>query len=89
METDKQSFGELFYTCCEEVADISFMQALYRILTLAADRLKHMGTFCEKNGGCLLRCNHGCCFAVCWLVKEQIGDRLIPIPKVERLNYPT
>jgi hypothetical protein len=48
METDQRSFGDLFYTCCEEVADISFMQALYRILTLAADRLKQMGTFCEK-----------------------------------------
>jgi hypothetical protein len=24
------------------------MQALYRILTLAADQLKQMGTFCEK-----------------------------------------
>jgi len=24
------------------------MQALYGILTLAADRLKQMGTFCEK-----------------------------------------
>ncbi len=48
METDQRSFGDLFYACCEEVADISFMQALYRILTLAADQLKQMGTFCEK-----------------------------------------
>ena len=47
-ETDHRSFGDLFYACCEEVADISFMQALYRILTLAADQLKRMGTFCEK-----------------------------------------
>ena len=48
METDQRSFGDLFYACCDEIADISFMQALYRILTLAADQLKHMGTFCEK-----------------------------------------
>jgi len=48
IETDQRSFGDLFYACCEEVADISFMQALYRILTLAADQLKQMGTFCEK-----------------------------------------
>ncbi len=47
METDS-SFGDLFYACCEEVGDISFMQALYRILNLAADQLKRMGTFCEK-----------------------------------------
>jgi len=48
METDHRSFGDLFYACCEEVADISFMQALYRILTLAVDQLKQLGTFCEK-----------------------------------------
>ena len=48
METDHRTFGDLFYTCCEEVADISFMQALYRILTLVADQLKQLGTFCEK-----------------------------------------
>lgn len=48
METDHRSFGDLFYACCEEVADISFMQALYRILTLAADQLKQLGAFCEK-----------------------------------------
>jgi len=48
METDHRSFGDLFYACCEEVADISFMEALYRILTLAVDQLKQLGTFCEK-----------------------------------------
>ena len=53
METDQRSFGNLFYACCEEVADISFMQALYRILTLAADRLKQTGTFCENTATAL------------------------------------
>ena len=53
METDQRSFGDLFYACCEEVADISFMQALYRILTLAADRLKQTGTFCENTATAL------------------------------------
>ncbi len=48
METDHRTFGDLFYACCEEVADISFMQALYRILTLAADQLRQLGAFCEK-----------------------------------------
>lgn len=48
METDHRSFGDLFYVCCEEVADISFMQALYRILTLAAGQLRQLDTFCEK-----------------------------------------
>jgi hypothetical protein len=53
METDQRSFGDLFYACCEEVADISFMQALYRILTLAADQLKQMDTFCENTAAAL------------------------------------
>jgi len=48
METDHRSFGDLFYACCEEVADISFMESLYRILTLAVDQLMQLGTFCEK-----------------------------------------
>ncbi len=48
METDHRTFGDLFYACCDEVADISFLEALYRILTIATDRLKKAGTFCEK-----------------------------------------
>ena len=48
METDHRTFGDLFYACCEEVEDISFLQGLYRILTLAVDQLKQLGTFCEK-----------------------------------------
>ena len=48
METDHRTFGDLFYACCDEVADITFMEALYRILALATDRLKQLGTFCQK-----------------------------------------
>lgn len=48
METDHRTFGDLFYACCEEVADISFAQSLYRILTLTVEQLKQMGTFCEN-----------------------------------------
>ncbi len=48
IETDDRTFGELFYLCCDQVGDISFIEALQRILTLAADRLKDMGTICEK-----------------------------------------
>jgi hypothetical protein len=48
MEMDHRSFGDLFYACCKEVADISFMQALYRILTPAVDQLRQVNTFCEK-----------------------------------------
>jgi len=48
IETDQRTFGDLFYCCCDEVSDISFIEALYRILALAADRLKSMGNLCEK-----------------------------------------
>ena len=48
IETDHRTFGDLFYCCCDEVSDISFIEALYRILTLAAAQLKHIGSFCEK-----------------------------------------
>ena len=48
IETDHRTFGDLFYLCCDEVNDISFIEALYRILTMAADQLRNLGTFCEK-----------------------------------------
>ena len=48
METDHRTFGDLFYACCDEMADISFIEAIYRILTLAGERLKEIGSYCEK-----------------------------------------
>ncbi len=48
VETDQRTFGDLFYFCCDQVSDISFIEALYRILTLAADQLKNIGNFCDK-----------------------------------------
>ncbi|WP_407924271.1 IS4 family transposase [Desulfosarcina alkanivorans] len=48
METDHRTFGDLFYACCDEMADISFIEALYRILTLAGERLRKIGSYCEK-----------------------------------------
>jgi hypothetical protein len=48
METDHRSFGDLFYTCCQELNDISFVEALHRIMTLAVEQLRQIGTFCEK-----------------------------------------
>ncbi len=29
IETDDRTFGELFYACCDEVSDISFVESLY------------------------------------------------------------
>ena len=48
METDDRSLGDLFYACCDEVKDISFIEALYRILTLVRDRAKQLGEHCDK-----------------------------------------
>jgi len=48
IETDHRTFGDFFYFCYDEVSDISFIEALYRILILAADQLKIIGNFCEK-----------------------------------------
>ena len=53
IQTDHRTFGDLFYACCQEVGDISFIESLYRILTLAAARLNNIGTFCEKTATAL------------------------------------
>ncbi len=54
MQTDHRTFGELFYACCDEVKDISFLEALHRILMLAADCLGNAGSYCEKTAVALL-----------------------------------
>lgn len=54
IQTDYRTFGELFYACCDEVKDISFIEALHRILTLAADWLRKTGSFCEKTAAALI-----------------------------------
>jgi len=48
IETDHRTFGDLFYFCCDEVSDVSFIEALYRILTLAVGQLRNIGNFCER-----------------------------------------
>lgn len=46
--TDHRTYGDLFYACCDEIKDIHFMEALYRLLTLALASIRKMGTYCEK-----------------------------------------
>lgn len=53
IETDQRTFEELFYACCEEMADISFIEALYRILMLAGNRLRETGSYCEKTASAI------------------------------------
>ena len=45
---DHRTIGELFYACCDEIKDISFIQALTRLLTLAVAQIQKMGTSCGK-----------------------------------------
>jgi transposase len=47
-ETDQRTFGDLFYACCDELRDISFIESLCRILTLAVHQLQALENFCEK-----------------------------------------
>ncbi len=48
LKADNRTFGELFYACCNEVSGISFVESLYRIMILAGNRLKTLGSYCEK-----------------------------------------
>lgn len=45
---DDRTFGDMFYACCDEIKDISFIQALYRLLTLAMANVHNTGSACEK-----------------------------------------
>ena len=57
---DHRTFGELFYACCDEIRDISFMEALYRLLSLALASIQKMGAFCDKTLQSFYRCYHRC-----------------------------
>ena len=48
LSTDHRSFGDLFHACCDEIRDITFLEALMRILTLTADRMRALGSFYQR-----------------------------------------
>ena len=48
LSIDQRSFGDLFHACCDELRDITFLEALMRILRLAADQLRAVGSYCQK-----------------------------------------
>ena len=48
LSTDQRSFGDLFHACCDEIRDITFLESLMRILALAADRMRAIGSYCQK-----------------------------------------
>jgi hypothetical protein len=44
---DERTIGELFYQCCEEIADITFIDALKRILIVALEKIRYVYTWSE------------------------------------------
>jgi hypothetical protein len=48
LNSDHRSFGDLFYACCEEIKDISFIEALLRILSVTENRMKAIGALCQR-----------------------------------------
>jgi len=47
-QDDPRTFGALFRACCEEMRDLSFMEALQRILELTVDKLRKSGEMAEE-----------------------------------------
>lgn len=45
---DPKTLGVLFHACCEEMKDLSFLQAIKRILALLADQLRRTGRLSES-----------------------------------------
>jgi hypothetical protein len=46
--TDQRSFGDLFYACCDEIRDITFIEALLRLVSPVEDRMKSISVYCQK-----------------------------------------
>ena len=71
MKKDHRSFGDLFYAHCDGIADISFIEVLFRLLTLAADKLREMGGYCEKTVLAFFLRNYGVRLEIRRSVKDQ------------------
>jgi hypothetical protein len=72
METDNRSFGDLFYACCDEVKDISFIEALYRILTLVCDRAEQFKSQFAKSVTAFIDAIMDCALSCVNLSKNKI-----------------
>ena len=48
LDSDHRSFGDLFHACCKEIRDISFTEALLRILSVTEIRMKAIGALCQR-----------------------------------------
>ena len=45
---DPRTFGSLFYACCEEQQDLSLVEAMRRLLSLALDEVRVTGVIAES-----------------------------------------
>lgn len=54
MRIDDRTFGGMFYDLCDEVKDLSFIEAMHRILSLAIEKLRKSGTLDEEIGRTLI-----------------------------------
>jgi hypothetical protein len=48
LSSDQRSFGDLFHACCDEIEDITFVEALLRILSITEERMKSISSFCRE-----------------------------------------
>lgn len=47
LHDDPRTIGGLFFSCCEEMKDLSLVEALSRLLTLVLDKIRNAGEFAE------------------------------------------
>ncbi len=45
---DPRTLGSLFHACCDEIADVSLLEAMQRLLTLIMDTIRSTGEFSEN-----------------------------------------
>ena len=48
LHDDPRTFGELFHACCDEIKDLSLLEALQRIITLAIHKLRNINELSEQ-----------------------------------------
>ena len=48
LHNDSRTFGELFHACCDEIKDLSLLEALQRIITLAIHKLRNINELSEQ-----------------------------------------
>ena len=87
METDDRSFGDLFYACCDEVKDISFIEALYRILSLTCERVRQINTHCEKTAAAFIDAIMDCALNCVSLSKNNVALANIQSRKLSYRSY--